>query len=77
MPALASLAEFRQAVADFPAGGFEVAVEPAARAAAERSLAESGFLLLGEVHGVRENSLIIQALLRSFRLTSLALGVAG
>ena len=73
MPALASLAEFGQAVTDFPAGELEVAAEPAARAGAERSLAESGFLLLGEVHGVRENPLIIQALLRSFRLTSLAL----
>jgi hypothetical protein len=34
---------------------------------------ESGFLLLGEVHGVRENPLIIAALLREFGLTSLAL----
>jgi hypothetical protein len=73
VPALASLAEFRQAVADFPAGELEVTAGPAARAAAERSLAESGFLLLGEVHGVRENPLIIAALLRSFGLTSLAL----
>ena len=73
MPALASLAEFRQAVADFPAGELEITAEPAARAAAERSLAESGFLLLGEVHGVRENPLIIAALLRSLGLTSLAL----
>jgi hypothetical protein len=73
MPALASLAEFRQAVADFPVGELEVAAEPAARAAAERSVAESGFLLLGEVHGARENPLIIAALLRSFGLTSLAL----
>ena len=73
MPALASLAEFREAVADFPAGELEVAVEPAARAEAERSVAESGYLLLGEVHGVRENPLIIAALLRSFGLTSLAL----
>jgi hypothetical protein len=73
VPALASLAEFRQAVADFPAGELEVTAEPAARAAAERSLAESGFLLLGEVHGVRENPLIIAALLQSFGLTSLAL----
>ncbi len=36
-------------------------------------MAESGFLLLGEVHGVRENPLIIAALLREFGLTSLAL----
>ena len=73
MPALASLAEFRQAVADFPAGELAVAVEPAARVAAERSVAESGFLLLGEVHGVRENPLLIAALLREFGLAGLAL----
>jgi hypothetical protein len=60
-------------VADFPAGELELAAEPAARAEAERSLAESGFLLLGEVHGVWENPLIIAARLRSFGLTSLAL----
>jgi len=73
MPALASLAAFRQAVADFPAADLGVEIEPAARAAAERSAAESGFLLLGEVHGVRENPLIIAALLREFGLAGLAL----
>jgi hypothetical protein len=73
MPALASRAEFRQAVADFPVEELEVVAEPAAQAEAERSLAESGFLLLGEVHRVWENPLIIAALLRSFALTSLAL----
>lgn len=60
-------------MADFAAGELEVAAEPAARAAAERSVAESGFLLLGEVHGVRENPLIIAALLREFGLAGLAL----
>jgi hypothetical protein len=73
MPALASLAEFCQAVTDFPVEGLEVAAEPAARAEAERSVAESGFLLLSEVHGVWENPLIIRALLRSSGLSSLAL----
>jgi hypothetical protein len=73
MPALASLAEFRQAVSDFPVEELEVDAEPAAQAEAEQSLAESGFLLLGEVHGVRENPLIIAALLRAFGLTRLAL----
>jgi hypothetical protein len=73
MPALASLAEFRQTVADFPIEELEVAAEPAAQAEAERSVAESGFLLLGEVHGARENPLIIRALLRMFGLTGLAL----
>jgi hypothetical protein len=72
MPAVALLAEFRQAVADFPVEELEVGAEPAAQAE-ERSLAESGFLLLGEVHGVWENPLIIAALLRSFGLASLAL----
>ena len=73
MPAVASLAEFARAVADFPAVDLAVEVEPAARAAAERSVRESGFLLLGEVHGVRENPLIIGAMLREFALTGLAL----
>lgn len=73
MPALASLAEFARAVADFPAADLGLEVEPAARGAAERSLAQSGYLLLGEVHGVRENPLIIAALLREFGLAGLAL----
>ena len=42
MPALASLAEFRQAVAHFQVGELEVAVEPAARAEAERSWRSPG-----------------------------------
>jgi hypothetical protein len=73
MPALASLAAFTQAVADFPVTDPGLVLEPAARAAAERSAAESGFLLLGEVHGVRENPLIIRALLQALGLTGLAL----
>ncbi len=48
MPALASLGEFRQAVADFPAGGLEVAAEPAAQAEAERSLADDPQLWSGD-----------------------------
>ena len=73
MPALASLAAFAQAVADFPVSDAGLVLEPAARAAAERSAAESGFLLLGEVHGVRENPLLIRALLQALGLTGLAL----
>jgi hypothetical protein len=34
-------------------------IEPSALAAARRPLEEPGFLLLGEVHGVRENPLVI------------------
>jgi hypothetical protein len=73
MPALASLAAFAQAVAEFPVSDPGLVLEPAAQAAAERSVRGSGFLLLGEVHGVRENPLLIRALLRALGLTSLAL----
>ena len=48
-------------------------IEPAALAAAGRSLDSSGLLLLGEMHGVRENPLLIRALMQAFGLTSLAL----
>ena len=73
MPALASLAAFTQAVADFPVSDPGLVLEPAAWAGAARSVAESGFVLLGEVHGVRENPLLIRALLRALGLTGLAL----
>jgi erythromycin esterase-like protein len=58
--------------------GFDVidpglVIEPAALAAARRSLDSSGLLLLGEAHGVRENPLLIRALMLAFGLTSLAL----
>ena len=46
--------------------------EPRALAAARQSLDSSG-LLLGEIHGVRENPLLIRALIKVFGLTSLAL----
>jgi hypothetical protein len=71
MPALASLAAFTQAVAEFPVSDPGLVLEPAARGAAERSAAESGLVLLGEVHGVRENPLLISALLQALGLTGL------
>ncbi len=73
MPSVASLAEFRRAVAEFPVTGLPLTIEPAARAAAQRSLDESGLLLLGEVHGVAENPLLIRVLLAEFGLSGLAL----
>jgi hypothetical protein len=73
MPSAASLAELRRAVDAFPVAGLPLTVEPAARAAAQRSLAGSGLLLLGEIHGVAENPLLIQALLAEFGLSGLAL----
>jgi hypothetical protein len=50
-----------------------LAAEPAAPAAAGRSLDSCGLLLLGEMHGVRENPLVIRAVMQAFGLTSLAL----
>lgn len=41
----------------------DLVTKTAALAAAQRSLDGSGLLLLGEVHGVRENPLLIRALL--------------
>ena len=73
MPSVASLDEFWRAVAEFPVTGLPLTVEAAARAAAQRSLDESGLLLLGEVHGVAENPLLIRALLAEFGLSGLAL----
>jgi hypothetical protein len=64
---------FLQAAAEFVVTDLELEAEPSAVAAAQRSLDESGLLLLGEVHGVRENPLLIRALMQVFGLTSLAL----
>jgi hypothetical protein len=73
MPGLASLEAFERAVARFEITELELEIEPSAGAAVRRSLDESGLLLLGEVHGVRENPLIIRALMQAFGLSDLAL----
>ena len=44
-----------------------------ALAAARQSLDSSGLLLLGEVHGVREDPLLIRALMQALELASVAL----
>jgi hypothetical protein len=64
---------FLQAAAGFVVAGLELEAEPSAAGAARRSLDDSGLLLLGEVHGVRENPLLIRALMQMLGLTSLAL----
>ncbi len=64
---------FLRAAAEFVVADLELAAEPSAVSAAQRSLDDSGLLLLGEVHGVRENPLLIRALMQAFGLTSLAL----
>ena len=73
VPVVGSVEELERAAADFAVVDLGLVIEPAALAAARRSLAESGFLLLGEVHGVRENPLLIGALMRALGLTGLAL----
>ncbi len=60
-------------MAGFRVTDLPVAIEPAARAAVQRSVDESGLLLLGEIHGVAENPLLIRTLLAQFGLSGLAL----
>jgi hypothetical protein len=73
MPGVASLEGFRRAVAEFSVTDLDVVFESSALAEARRALNESGLLLLGEVHGVRENPLLIRALMQEFGLSGLAL----
>ena len=73
MPAIASLEALERAVAEFEVTGLDVTIEQAALGAARHSLEESGLLLLGEVHGVRENPLIALALMNELNMTGLAL----
>ena len=62
-----------QAAADFVVADLDLEAEPAAVAVAQRSLDESGLLLLGEMHGVQENPLLARALMQAFGITGLAL----
>ena len=77
MPGVDSLDALERAIAEFAITDLEpdleLDLEPAALAAACRSLAESGLLLLGEIHGVRENPLLIRALMTALGATGLAL----
>ena len=73
MPCIASLEAFERAATRFEITELKLMIEPSAGAAVRRSLDQSGLLLLGEVHGVRENPLIIRALMQAFGLSGLAL----
>lgn len=73
MPGVASLDALQRAVNEFDVTSFYLDVEPAALAAARQSLDESGLLLLGEVHGVRQNPLIARELMVALDVTGLAL----
>jgi len=65
--------ELDRAAAGFAVTDLGLVIEPPALAAARRSLEESGLLLLGEVHGVRENPLVIRSLMQALGLGGLAL----
>ena len=73
MPAVTSLEALNHAADSFEVTDITLAIEPSAREAVQRSLEDSGLLLLGEVHGVRENPLVIRALLQAFGVNQLAL----
>ncbi len=73
MPTVASLEALERAAAEFEIGDTRLVIEPPALTEARRSLDSSGLLLLGEVHGVRENPLVIRALMLALGLTGLAL----
>jgi len=73
VPSVASLDALHRAVAEFGVTDPGLVIEAPALDAARRSLDSSGLLLLGEAHGVRENPLLIRALMLAFGLTSLAL----
>ncbi|MEV5897331.1 hypothetical protein [Nonomuraea fuscirosea] len=73
MPATDTMDGLRLAVDEFDTQSFDLLVEVKALDLAARSLAESGLLLLGELHGVQENPLIVQGLMRALRVTTLAL----
>jgi erythromycin esterase-like protein len=73
VPSVTSLEELHHAAAAFTVADAGLVIEAAALEAARRSLEASGLLLLGEVHGVRENPLIIRALMLALGLNGLAL----
>ena len=57
----------------FVVADVDLAAEPAAAAVARQSLDDSGLLLVGEMHGARENPLLARVLMRAFGITRLAL----
>jgi hypothetical protein len=73
VPCVTSVEGLLQAAAGFVIDDFDLAAEPEAASAARQSLDDSGLLLLGEVHGARENPLLARALMQAFGITQLAL----
>lgn len=73
MPGVGTLDELHHAVDRVDVDELTVDVESSALEAARRSLDRSGLLLLGEVHGVRENPLLVHALLAALDADGLGL----
>src|SRR6185437_12087843 len=73
VPTVSTVSDLEREAAAFAVADLGLVIEPTALAAARRSLDESGLLLLGEVHGVRENPLLIRSLMRAFGMGGLAL----
>ena len=73
MSGVNSLEVFQQDVNEFDVTSLRLTIDPAALAAARQSLDQSGLLLLGEVHGVRQNPLLARALMAALEMTGLAL----
>jgi hypothetical protein len=72
-PAVASLEEFAAAVESFSRRGEPVRWAPGAKRRAEQSLRRHGLLLVGEVHGVAENPLVIERLIAELGIRTVAL----
>jgi hypothetical protein len=81
MPGIASLEALQRGVNEFDITHFQLDIDANAQAAVRKSLGQSGLLLLGEVHGVRQNALVARALMAEFGIGGLALewpaGLAG
>ena len=73
MPGVNSIEVFQRDVNEFDVTSLRLTIDPAALAAARQSLDQSGLLLLGEVHGVRQNPLLARALMAALEMTGLAL----
>jgi hypothetical protein len=73
MPPIRTSSDLHRMIDSFDAEELDLQIEPEALAQARRSLEESGLLLLGEIHGIRQNPLVIRALMRALGLGRLAL----
>jgi hypothetical protein len=73
MPAATSVDAMQRAIDGFALDDLAIAVEKDAALAVRESLARTGLVLVGELHGVHENPLVIHALLNTFGANGLAL----